>query len=285
MEPGYPPLQSSVPLSKNLCYTVALMPPCAPLCLQESPDRATCGVYGWALYWAGVSDVGLTILAHGCRRLVKLDLGGCEASFDGISAIGRCCAMLEELTICDDRRMEGGWLAALSYCGNLKTLRLQSCRKIDCLPVPLEHLGTCPAIERLLLERCQLRDKTSLKALFMVCETVKEIGFQQCWGLDDDMFGISIICRRVKLLSLEGCSKITTEGLESVILALNELQSLVVISCNGIRDDAISPALASLFSTLKEFKWRPDSKYVLHMNLEGTGIGKKGGKFLRASRG
>ncbi|KAL0914088.1 hypothetical protein M5K25_017593 [Dendrobium thyrsiflorum] len=233
----------------------------------------------------GVTDIGLTILAHGCKRLVKLELGGCEASFDGISAIGRCCAMLEELTICDDSKMEGGWLAALSYCGNLKTLRLQSCRNVVSLAGPMEHLGCCPTIERLLLQRCQLRDKTSLKALFVVCEYVKEIGFHSCWGLDNDMFSISSILRRVKLVSLEGCSKITTEGLESVILSWKDLQSLTVVSCNSIRDDQVSPALSGLFSILKEFKWRPDSRSVLSMNLQGTGMGKKGGKFFRRLRG
>ncbi|KAK8945881.1 F-box protein [Platanthera guangdongensis] len=233
----------------------------------------------------GVSDIGLTILAHGCKRLVKLELGGCGASFDGLCAIGRCCMMLEELTISDDSKMEGGWLAALSYCGNLKTLRLESCRKIVSLAEPLEFLGSCPTIERLLLQRCQLRDKTSLKALFMVCEYVKEIRFQHCWGLDDDMFSISSICRMVKRLSLEGCSKITTEGLESVILTWNDLQSLTVVSCNSIRDDEVSPALSSLFSILNEFKWRPDSKSVLSTNLRGAGMWKKGGKFFRRLRG
>ncbi|KAG1354459.1 putative F-box protein [Cocos nucifera] len=35
-----------------------------------------------------VTDIGLTILANGCKRLVKLELSGCEGSYDGISAIG-----------------------------------------------------------------------------------------------------------------------------------------------------------------------------------------------------
>ncbi|KAG0503005.1 hypothetical protein HPP92_003077 [Vanilla planifolia] len=233
----------------------------------------------------GVSDIGLTILAHGCKRLVKLELGGCEASFDGISAIGSCCLMLEELTIWDDRRMEGGWFAALPYCANLKTLRLLSCRKIDGLLEPLEDLGSCPAIERFQLHHCHFRDKTSLKALFIMCESIKEIDFLYCWGLDNDMFSMAIICRKVKLLSLEGCSKITTKCLESVILSWNDLQSLFVISCNSIRNDELNPALSSLFSSLKQLKWRPDSKSWLSMNLAGTGMGKKGRKFFRRFRG
>ncbi|XP_064957849.1 F-box protein At5g51380-like [Musa acuminata AAA Group] len=223
-----------------------------------------------------VTDIGLTILAHGCKRLVKLELSGCEGSYDGISAIGRCCMMLEELTI-SDHRMGDGWLAALSFCGNLKTLRMQSCRRIDADPGPSEHLGTCPAIETLQMQRCQLRDKRSLQALFMVCEAVRDVVFENCWGLDNNMFALVSICRRVKFLSLEGCSLVTTEGFESVVLSWMDLQRLTVISCNNIKDGEVSPALSSLFPVLKELKWRPDSKSA----LAGTGMAKKGARFFR----
>ncbi|KDP28806.1 hypothetical protein JCGZ_14577 [Jatropha curcas] len=236
------------------------------------------------LYSSVVSDIGLTILAQGCRRLVKLELCGCEGSYDGIKAIGQCCQMLEELTLCD-HRMDGGWLAALSFCGNLKTLRLQSCKSIDSSPGPDEHLGTCPTLEELHLQQCQMRDKPGVKALFLVCEAVREIVFQNCWGLEDEVFGTASVLRRVKLLSLEGCSSLTTEGLEAVILNWNELQGLRVISSNKIKDNEVSPALASLFSVLKELKWRPDSRSLLSSNLSGTGVGNKGGRFFKGLKG
>lgn len=146
------------------------------------------------LYNSVISDIGLTILAQGCRRLVKLELCGCEGSYDGIKAIGQCCQMLEELTLCD-HRMDGGWLSALSFCGNLKTLKLQACRSIDANPGSDEHLGSCPTLERLHLQQGQMRDKQSIRALFLVCEAVREIVFQDCWGLEDETFGIASICR------------------------------------------------------------------------------------------
>ncbi|XP_058104459.1 F-box protein At5g51370-like [Magnolia sinica] len=231
-------------------------------------------------YDSPVTDIGLTILAHGCRRLVKLELSGCEGSYDGISAIGQCCPMLEELTLCD-HRMDGGWIAALSFCGNLKTLRLQGCKRIDSDPGSVEHLGSCLMLERLQLQRCQLRDKQSMMALFLVCGGVREIEFQDCWGLDNQMFGIASICRRVKFLSLEGCSLLTTEGLKSVILSWKELQRLRVVSCNNIKDGEVTPDLASLFSVLKDFKWQPDSRSVLASSLAGTGMGTRGGRFFK----
>ena len=145
-------------------------------------------------YNSVVSDIGLTILAQGCRRLVKLELCGCEGSYDGIKAIGQCCQMLEELTI-NDHRMDGGWLAALSFCENLKTLRLQSCKSVDSSPGLLEHLGSCPTLEELHVQRCQMRDKQAVKALFLVCKNVREIVLQNCWRLEDEVFAAASVCR------------------------------------------------------------------------------------------
>lgn len=235
-------------------------------------------------YNSVVSDIGLTILAQGCRRLVKLELCGCEGSYDGIKAIGQCCQMLEELTICD-HRMDGGWLAALSFCENLKTLRLQSCKSVDSSPGLLEHLGSCPTLEELHVQRCQMRDKQAVKALFLVCENVREIVLQNCWRLEDEVFAAASVCRRVRLLSLEGCSLLTTGGLESVILNWKELKRLTVISSNNIKDSEITPDLATLFSVLKELKWRPDSRSLLSSGLAGTGVGNKGGRFFKGLKG
>ncbi|XP_021756334.1 F-box protein At5g51380-like isoform X1 [Chenopodium quinoa] len=232
------------------------------------------------LYDSVVTDIGLTMVAQGCRRLVKLELSGCEGSYDGIKAIGQCCQMLEELTLCG-HKMDGGWLSALSFCSNLKTLKLQSCQSIDSCPGPDEHLGSCPTLEELHLERCQVRDKESTKALFLVCESIREISLQDCWGLEDDIFRYAVNCRRVKSLSLEGCSLLTTEGLDSVVHKWTELQTLKVVSCNSIKDSEITAELATLFSVLKELKWRPDSRSLLASSLAGTGVGKKGGRFFK----
>ncbi|XP_010540230.1 PREDICTED: F-box protein At5g51370-like [Tarenaya hassleriana] len=231
-----------------------------------------------------VSDIGLTLLAQGCKRLVKLELCGCEGSYDGIKAIGQCCQMLEELTL-QDHRMDDGWLAALCFCGNLKTLKLQACKAIDSNPGLDEHLGVCPMLEEVHLERCQLRNRNSTKALFLVCGNVRDIALCNCWGLEDDLFALATICRRVKLLYLERCSLLSTGGLESVVLSWKELQRLIVVSCNNIKDSEVTPELATLFSTLKELKWRPDSRSMLKSNLGGIGVWRKGGKFFTRLKG
>ncbi|XP_023551753.1 F-box protein At5g07670-like [Cucurbita pepo subsp. pepo] len=228
---------------------------------------------------SAVTDIGLTIVARGCRRLVKLEVSGCEGSFDGIKAIGQCCPMLEELTLCD-HRMDDGWLAGLQYCENLKTLKIISCKRIDANPGPDEYLSSCPALERLHLQNSQLRDSVSVRALFMTCGAAREIFIRDCWGLDDDMFGFANNCWRVKMLLLEGCSVLTTEGLESVVLQWKELQSLEVESCKNIKDSCISPALSEVFSVLKNLKWRPDTKSLLSSSLVETCMGKKGGRFF-----
>lgn len=232
------------------------------------------------LYNSMVSDIGLTILAQGCPRLLKLELVGCEGSYDGIKAIGQCCQMLEELILCD-HRMDGGWLSALSFCSNLKTLKLQHCKVLDSCPGPDEHLGSCSTLDELHLHQCQLRDKQGVRALFLVCGTVRELVFGDCWGLDNTIFAAASVCRSLRNLSLEGCSLLTTEGLDSVVQSWKELERLKVVSCNNIKDSEITPELATLFSVLKELKWRPDSRSFLSSGLEGTGIGQKGGRSLR----
>ncbi|KFK26742.1 hypothetical protein AALP_AA8G287500 [Arabis alpina] len=232
------------------------------------------------LYGSSVSDIGLTILAQGCKRLVKLELSGCEGSFDGVKAIGQCCEVLDELTICD-HRMDDGWITALSYFEKLKTLRISSCRKIDPSPGPEKLLGSCPALESLQLQRCCLNDKDGLRALFKVCDGATKVNIQDCWGLDDDSFSLAKAFRRVRYLSLEGCSVLTTGGLESVVLRWEELESMSLVSCKNIKDSEISAALSSLFSLLKELKWRPDTRSHHSSSLEGAGIGKRGSKFFK----
>ncbi|KAG9156888.1 hypothetical protein Leryth_015485 [Lithospermum erythrorhizon] len=230
------------------------------------------------VYDTVITDIGLTILAQGCRRLLKLELVGCEGSYDGIRAVGQCCQMLEELTLCD-HRMDGGWLTALSYCENLKTLKLQSCRSIDLNPGSDEHLGTCPTVEELYLQRCHLKDKQGMRALFGVCKSIRELTLDDCWGLDNNSFATASICRGVRYLSLEGCPSLTTEGFESVVLSWKELRRLRVISCKNIKDSDASPLLSNLFSALKEFKWRPDPKPLLAASLADTGVGQTGRSF------
>lgn len=232
------------------------------------------------IYSSLVSDLGLTILAQGCKSLLKLELVGCGGSYEGMKAIGQCCLMLEELTL-SDHRFEGAWLPALAYFDNLKTLRVLSCKGIDCGLRADELLDFCPALERLHLERCQLRDKQSVGALFLVCRTVQEVVIKNCWGLDDEIFSTAHICRRVNCLSLEGCSRLTTIGLEAVILPWKELKSINVISCNNVKDSEITPMLATLFSSLKEFKWSPDTKSLVSANRVSTGIGKRGKSFRK----
>ncbi|KAG2262807.1 hypothetical protein Bca52824_069886 [Brassica carinata] len=228
-----------------------------------------------------VSDIGLMILAQGCKRLVKLELVGCRGGFNGIKEIGECCQMLEELTVCD-HKMESGWLGGLGYCENLKTLRLVSCRNIDFDPCLDECLSccSCPALERLHLEKCQLRDKNSVKALFKMCEAAREIVFKDCWGLDNDIFGLAMAFGRVKLLCVEGCSLLTTTGLETVILQWHELEHLKVVSCKNVKDSEISPLLSALFSDLVELQWRPDTRSHLFSSLAGAGVGEKA-KFFK----
>lgn len=77
---------------------------------------------------------------------------------------------------------------------------------------------------------------------------------------------------------MEGCSLLTVDCLDPVVLSWKELKRLRVVSCNSIKDTEITSELAALFSVLKELKWRPDSRSLLSSGLVGTGVGQKGGR-------
>ncbi|CAH8365929.1 unnamed protein product [Eruca vesicaria subsp. sativa] len=94
--------------------------------------------------------------------------------------------------------MDGGWLAALSFCFNIKTLKLRSCKSIDSNPRLDEHLGLCPMLQELHLERCHPRgDQKSTKSLFLICGNVRDIVLHNCWGFQDHLFAFAFasICR------------------------------------------------------------------------------------------
>ena len=82
-------------------------------------------------------------------------------------------------------------------------------------------------------------------------------------------------------MSIEGCSRLTTQGLETVVLSWKELESLTVISCKNIKDDEVTPMLSALFSDLKDFKWCPGNMSDLSTRLLSSDMGRRGGKFFK----
>ncbi|CAK9218211.1 unnamed protein product [Sphagnum jensenii] len=234
-------------------------------------------------YHCSFTDIGLTILSHTFRRLVRLELSGCEASYEGISAIGKSCAMMEELSLSNKGFYEG-WIAALSFLTCLKSLKLEGCKQIDPNPGPIQHLGQCKAIDRLQFVRCGLRDRVGFAALLAVCASTKELEFQDCWGLDDESFSLAAKCRRLRLLGLAGCSLITTAGLAVVLQACKDLQRLRVTYCDNIQYLELTSTLCDQLLSLMEFSWRPDTKSVLAQGLAGARVGQKSGRFF-ARRG
>ncbi|CAM6068610.1 unnamed protein product [Sphagnum tenellum] len=234
-------------------------------------------------YHCSFTDIGLTILSHTFRRLVRLELSGCEASYEGISAIGKSCAMLEELSLSNKGFYEG-WIAALSFLTCLKSLKLEGCKQIDPNPGPIHHLGQCKAIDRLQFVRCGLCDRVGFAALLAVCASTKELEFQDCWGLDDESFSLAAKCRRLRLLGLAGCSLITTAGLAVVLQACKDLQRLRVTFCDNIQCLELTSTLCDQLLSLMEFSWRPGTKSVLAQGLAGTRVGQKSGRVF-ARRG
>ncbi|KAJ0096478.1 hypothetical protein Patl1_27894 [Pistacia atlantica] len=204
----------------------------------------------------GANELGLLSVAEECLTLQELELHKCSDNvLRGIAACenlqilklvghldGFYCSLVSDigLTILA-QGMDGGWMAALSYSENLKTLRFVSCKRMDPSPGPDEYLGYHPALEWLHLQKCQLRDKKNVRVLFRVCEAVREVMFQDCWGLDNDIFSFASVFRM-----LTADNRRNVRVLFRVCEAVREV---MFQDCWGLDNDIFS--FASVFRTVK----------------------------------
>ncbi|GBG92378.1 hypothetical protein CBR_g55286 [Chara braunii] len=234
---------------------------------------------------ASVTDIGLTFLAVGCSRLVKLELSGCDIGYEGLSALGEFCPMLEELVL-NTKGFHDGWLWGLATCKCLKNLRLEGVKHLESsalrqgssisLQQQQPHVvpAFCQSLESLQLVRCDLRVEAAFEALLQLCVKVKVLDINDCWGLDDHVFARTAVCKRLEVLRLEGCSLLSVSGLAAVIAAVPDLKKLSVVWCSGIKDRDLSVAFVDRLSRLQELKYSPDAWPAV---LGEVSAGKGGG--------
>eukprot|EP00897_Mesotaenium_endlicherianum_P008005 jgi/Mesen1/7232/ME000372S06468 len=226
-------------------------------------------------YHATFSDKGLIVLAKSCTRIVELSLTGGDVGYEGLTCVARSCRMLSELVIAG-KAPRTGWVKSLQHCECLQTLRLEGLKHMsgELTVAAPEELGHCTSIERLQLHGCDLREKAGVLALLIVCESAKFLNFRDCWGFDDQALSLVAACRRLRKLSLDGCSLVTGHGLELVVVACKDLRALVVTHCMAIKEADVSSTLSQHMFALKELRWQPNSGSPLA--LAGTNIGQQG---------
>ena len=230
-------------------------------------------------YYGTFSDVGLKAVAGNCHRILDLHLEGCTVGFPGLAAIASSCPLLSSLSV-GGKDMKAGWLSAIPLFPSLHEFRLEGVKNIVKENGALRAMGHCGSLCKLELHLCDVRPLQSFAALMSVCQEAKEVAFKDCWGLDDATLASISACRSLAAISVEGCSLVTTGGLERVVLASRELQTLCVKYCASVTDGQMSSVLSEQLFGLRELKWQPDNQKSVLENLVGTGVGSKGRRLL-----
>ncbi|KAG6400487.1 hypothetical protein SASPL_137324 [Salvia splendens] len=71
-------------------------------------------------------------------------------------------------------------------------------------------------LEELHLRKCHMQGKQGVKALFVVCRSIRELVLEDCWGLDDSVFAAATIFSRWLVSRSFILLDFTSEDLETV---------------------------------------------------------------------
>eukprot|EP00299_Pterocystis_sp_00344_P018321 c9151_g1_i1.p1 GENE.c9151_g1_i1~~c9151_g1_i1.p1 ORF type:complete len:556 (-),score=72.28 c9151_g1_i1:79-1746(-) len=238
---------------------------------------------------AGVTDIGVTVLAMNCPNIKILRLSMCRRVTDeGVMHLARNCHELEELSLAGCRHVGDKSVALLAtqchrlhtldlvWCGGitnhgmlhlakrwssrrLRSLGLNGCRSISDLA--LSRLGDgCPALLSLELEGCE--SITDLGAVFLAraCRLIRHLNLSRCPQISDSALkAIAKHCEFICVLKLCGCQKVTDVGVGLIVSRCVHLRSLHLTGCGGVTITAFN-SLASRRLRLNELDVRGCAK-------------------------
>lgn len=188
----------------------------------------------------GITNVGLSAIAHGCPSLKVLSLWNVEGVEDeGLMEIARGCHSLEKLDLTKCPSISNKGLVAIAEnCPNLTCLTIESCRNIG--NEGLQAIGRCcTKLESLAIRDCPLVGDQGIVNLLSSGNTMLKKVKLHSLNITD--FSLAIIGHYGKaitdlsLSSLKGVSQKgfwvmgTTQGLQS-------LASLMIDLCEGFTD-------------------------------------------------
>ncbi|KAH7276980.1 hypothetical protein KP509_39G029100 [Ceratopteris richardii] len=133
------------------------------------------------------SNVGLSAIAEGCKRLRKLHIDGSK-----INRIG------------DD-----GLVTLAAKCQELQEIVLIS---INATAVSLGLLASnCPALERLALCNSDTVGDTELYCITSKCYSLKKLCLKNCDISDEGMKGLAVGCPKLMKVKIKKCKRVTYE--------------------------------------------------------------------------
>ena len=153
-----------------------------------------------------ISDVGLAVLAQGCKQLEHLDIRvhdrqQLEFTHEGVVAIARSCRRLKKLWLANSSKVEDPALVALGqHCPLLRSLRGSGWNRItDAAVADLVH--GCPQLEVVQLPRAALITDASASALAQGCPNLNTL----------DLYGTGVTAAGVLTLTKHAKQKLTID--------------------------------------------------------------------------
>lgn len=188
----------------------------------------------------GVTDLGLSAVAHGCPSLKALSLWNVPSVGDeGLFEIAKGCPLLEKLDLCHCPSISNkGLIAIAERCPNLTALSVESCSKIG--NEGLQAIGkSCSKLLSVSIRDCPLVGDHGVSSLLSSASSVLTKVKLQALNITD--FSIAVIGhygKAITNLTLSGLQNVSEKGFWVMGNAqgLQKLVSLTITSCRGTTD-------------------------------------------------
>ncbi|KAJ1412307.1 Leucine-rich repeat [Sesbania bispinosa] len=190
----------------------------------------------------GVTNLGLSAVAHGCPFLRSLSLWNVSSVGNkGLSEIAKGCHMLEKLDLCKASSISNKSLIAIAKgCPNLTTLNIESCPKIG--NDGLQAIARCcPKLHCISIKDCPLVGDHGVSSLLLSASNLSSVKLQDLNITDSSLAVIGHYGKAIINLVLCGLQNVNERGFWFLGAAqgLQNLKSLTVNSCRGVTDASI----------------------------------------------
>lgn len=187
----------------------------------------------------GVTDRGLSAIAHGCPSLRSLSLWSVPSIGDkGLCEIAKGCHMLEKLDLCHSPLITNkGLIAIAKGCPDLTTLNIESCSKIG--NEGLQAVAkSCPKLQSISIRDCPLVGDHGVASLLSSASDLSRVKLQLLNITDFSLAVIGHYGKAITHLVLSRLRNVTERGfwVMGVAQGLQNLISLTITSCLGVTD-------------------------------------------------
>lgn len=201
----------------------------------------------------GVTNLGLSAIAHGCPSLRTLSLWNVPSVGDeGLFEIARECHLLEKLDLCHCPSIsDKGLIAIAERCTNLTSLSIESCPKIG--NEGLQAIGKlCSKLQAISIRDCPRVGDQGVSSLFASSScAITKVKIQALNITDFSLAVIGHYGQAITHLTFSGLQNVSEKGFWVMGSAqgLKKLTLLTIASCRGMTDvslEAMGKGIANL---------------------------------------